>query len=267
MGIIEDLQTQLGESNGSVEEMQCIFYETAKELMNDYVLKIGDNLEIKLKELEFYYYDDEKHPDCYTHNHERQRTTKGQLYVHRKGHTYGGVDITFGNGEYYGGILIRGIKIKDKFISGPNKVKQYLVKNLMLTSEEELENILISFQPKRENKDNNFKQDNKNNNLYIYSRHGLSGKFCKFKNALYRFFAEDYFNETKNIDGRDSIKNIGKIRAVSSFVFNTDEKYATDISLIKDYCKEQNCKYHLCYYMESLKNKLQNNECNKIKGH
>ena len=274
MRIIEDLQKQLGESNGSVEEMQCIFYETAKKLMNECILKIGNDLEIELKELEFYYYDDEKHPDKFTHKKPKQLECC-KLYVHKKSKNKVGIDITFGNAKYWGGILIRGIKVNKEFIAGPARVSQKITKLLGKISDEKDEfnheklqeqfNFLyekgkISLE-KEKSDDYEF--------LYVYSRAGLNKKFSKFTDTLYRFFSYDYFNK-KKMENRSSLSPIDDIKIITHIVHNKKFKEIIEkgagyninndnIEKIENYCKEQNCKYHICYYIESLKQKLKNN--------
>ena len=270
--VIGKLQENIEKSNGSVEEMQCIFYETAKELMNNYVLKIEDDIEVELKEVEFYYYDKNKHPDDYTHGHNLQKECC-KLYVHGSG-----LDITFGNGKYYGGILIRGIKINGKYVAGPGKVMQKIAKELGIIKKD---NEKFNYEELQQKLDNLYESnkiylnDNKqeifqNKYLYIYSREGLLRKFKKYSHALYRFFAYDYFNEKNNIINRDSIKPKEEIRALTFIIYN--KKIDSDYSIenvrknIEKYCKEQNCKYHICYFMELLKQKLQEKECIKNKG-
>ena len=81
----------------------CLFNKTAlvSKFVNDdkkeeeYLYRIG--------EIEFYYYDEENHPDIFCHIAEPQKT-KGCWYIHQSG-----MDITFGDGKNFGGILIRAI--------------------------------------------------------------------------------------------------------------------------------------------------------------
>jgi len=257
MKVIETLQCLIEKSSGTIEDMQFIFYVTANKLINDYVLQIGD-IEIELKELEFYFYDKDKHPDEYTHRDERQ-TRIGELYVHRKANNTGGIDITFGNGKYYGGILIRGIKIDNEFVYGPAKVRQKIIQKLNLdnkisyeTLQKELENRILKITLKDKNK----KEERES--LYIYSREGLNNEFNKYTHALYRFIDKQYF--LKNNNYNEKIKNKQKIRAVSFRIY--DKKIDEDYNIkkteeeIENYCNEQTCKYHICYFIDSLRQKL-----------
>jgi len=126
---IIELQEEIEKSNGDIKKLQCLFYKISKDIMKNYVLQI-DDLKIELKELEFYLFDCEKHPDIYVHQNDIQKNTSNFLYVHDSWGNRGGLDLTFGNGKYYGGILIRGIKIDGKYISGPVKLRNYIVSKL-----------------------------------------------------------------------------------------------------------------------------------------
>ncbi len=91
------------------------FEKLAQYLMNECILNVNSN-EYQLAEIEFYYCDKERHPDSFVHANEEQRTTN-QFYFHGSG-----FDITFGNNDYYGGILIRSVISKDEIINGPVSV-------------------------------------------------------------------------------------------------------------------------------------------------
>ena len=94
------------------------FDKLADYLMNECVLEANNN-EYRIAEIEFYYFNEkDEHADIFVHCNECQKKSN-VFYFHPAG-----VDITFGNDSYYGGILIRGIiNIKTgKYIIGPNKV-------------------------------------------------------------------------------------------------------------------------------------------------
>lgn len=224
--VIEDLQIKIKDSNGNIEDMQFIFYETANKLINNYVLQIGD-IEIELKELEFYFYDEDKHPDCYTHGDERQ-TRMGELYVHRINNKYstnrkrGGIDITFGNGKYYGGILIRGIKIDGKFVAGPANVRQAIAQKLNLIEDIEsnfnhgkLQELLDELYKNQKIKINKIKN---NKDICCLSTRILPNdikNYKKYKNALYRFVSKDYLNSNKCKFLKRRPPEITKIKLIS----------------------------------------------------
>ncbi|MDP2337173.1 MAG: hypothetical protein Q8N05_12140 [Bacteroidota bacterium] len=85
------------------------FQRIAYDLLNNWILKVEDSL-YRITELEFYFRD-KKHDDPYIHGHDLQKQ-KGKWYFHGSG-----IDLTFGNGDAFGGILIRAIcKVNDKEI-------------------------------------------------------------------------------------------------------------------------------------------------------
>ena len=105
----------------SHKEIEAQFDEVAKEILNNYLLKINSN-KYRITEIEFYYNDEcsiNNHPDPYIYKDNIQQSC-GKWYFHRKGR--GGLDITFGKGKSYGGILLRGLqntKAHYDYIDGP----------------------------------------------------------------------------------------------------------------------------------------------------
>lgn len=100
----------------------------AKQLFNNYLLRVNDSY-YRLIDIEFYLHS-KGHEDTYTHGHDLQKQT-GRWYFHRSG-----IDITFGNGDHYGGILIRSMaKLPTngyryaKLIYGPINVKTEISSN------------------------------------------------------------------------------------------------------------------------------------------
>ena len=83
------------------QNYQESFNEIANYLLNCIKIHVGAK-KYELTEIEFYYYSDD-HKDCALHGDELQKTSNG-WYVHNKGR--GGIDITFGNSDSFGGILI-----------------------------------------------------------------------------------------------------------------------------------------------------------------
>ena len=73
-------------------------------------------------EIEIYYYS-KGHPDIFTHSDEIQ-LKRGCWYFHKKEGSFKGLDITFGDGASYGGILLRAIESLDNsvYIEGPSKL-------------------------------------------------------------------------------------------------------------------------------------------------
>lgn len=97
-----------------IEDITASFDNIAKRLLLGHVICINDK-DIELTEIEFYFFHANKHPDNYTHPHNREA---GQWRLHKQG-----IDLTFdGTVEGQdGGILIRGIKINNEFVNGPIK--------------------------------------------------------------------------------------------------------------------------------------------------
>jgi hypothetical protein len=115
------------------------FQRIANDLLNNWVLKVEDAL-YRITEIEFYYKDKgKKHDDTYIHGHELQKQ-KGKWYFHGSG-----IDLTFGDGEAYGGILIRAIyRINDKkFCYGPLRCILEIFSNLSSIYKPEMSFCLI----------------------------------------------------------------------------------------------------------------------------
>jgi hypothetical protein len=85
----------------------------------------------RLQEIEFYWFSPE-HPDPFCHRHPLQRH-HGCWYFHRVGSAYRGgsfkgLDITFSDGQGFGGILLRGLLRPDgSVISGPSRLVDFLL--------------------------------------------------------------------------------------------------------------------------------------------
>ena len=225
MDWIKNLQDQLHDKE--VYEIQNIFYDSAKELMNNFTLKI-DSLEIELTEIEFYYFECQDHQDLYVHLDELQKEM-GYLYVHKKGNGRGGIDLTFGNNEFFGGILLRGIKDGGTFVAGPSKVREYISKKLGI--EDKDHKVLQEFfgKPGKPNKICLQKRDkSKNEHNVLHSvRIGLKEEvdetFCK---ALYRFVRLDYLEEKKDdikFNTYTNLKDRTKLKAISCLTKVCDE--------------------------------------------
>lgn len=96
------------------------FLSQAESLMLRHVWQVSDK-EFYFTEIEFYSKSVNGGGDPYTHGHVEQLKSD-TWYFHGSG-----IDITFGDAETYGGILIRGVKYKDannewQYISGPIRV-------------------------------------------------------------------------------------------------------------------------------------------------
>lgn len=108
------LSTDLLEDKDQIQEQ---FKKVAEFILNNLLITVDDR-EYQVTEVEFYYHRKGIHEDPFIHKHDNQKKM-GLWYFHDVGQ-----DITFGDGESYGGILIRGIKDthSDEFADGPVKV-------------------------------------------------------------------------------------------------------------------------------------------------
>ena len=122
------------------EKIEDDFKRIANDLLNKWVLKVEDAL-YRITELEFYYTNGNSHNDTYIHGHDLQKQ-KGKWYFHGSG-----IDLTFGDGESHGGILIRAIyKInqgEEKYCYGPLNCVTEIFSNLTSIYKPEMSFCLI----------------------------------------------------------------------------------------------------------------------------
>jgi 3-methyladenine DNA glycosylase Mpg len=106
------------------------FTRIAEQLLNSSRLVVGRQ-PYRLVEIEFYYWS-KAHPDPFTHRNPIQFDI-GHWYFHRthgvyRGGSFKGLDLTFGQGDASGGILIRGIQTSDgTLIDGPSLCVDHLL--------------------------------------------------------------------------------------------------------------------------------------------
>lgn len=121
--------------NTSRKTVEASFNRIAERLFHNYQLVVNEQQYYRLIDIEFYYYAPGSFEDVYAHKHEAQ-LEMGKWYFHGSG-----IDITFGNGQCHGGILIRGIasvrgegfadhKGIYKQIHGPLNVKTEIFSNM-----------------------------------------------------------------------------------------------------------------------------------------
>jgi len=196
---------QLKEDIINASELEVFFYKASQELMNNFLLCITDN-DIELCEIEFYYYAD-NHKDEKTLKHEKQKTVT-QLFFHEFG-----IDLTFGCKNFYGGILIRGIKYNGKYIAGPENVKKYLQEKI-----NDLENQSINF------KKNIF------TDTILHSTRKMGNKTNQgFAKKLYRFAKEDYLNGSPTKDFiKKSLPEVSYFKVISNLTDLYDLVYKSD---------------------------------------
>lgn len=106
--------------------LEAHFDKVARLILNHAILKAGEII-FRFTEIEFYFYNEAYHKDPFIHKHALQKLT-GHWYFHGSG-----LDITFGDGINFGGILIRGIKRTspegDIYIDGPLNVVTEIFKS------------------------------------------------------------------------------------------------------------------------------------------
>ena len=114
----------------NTQDIKGSFEKISEDIMNSWVLISGYN-KYRICEIEFYFNATGIHDDNYTHSHELQKTS-GKWYLHPSG-----IDITFGNAECYGGILIRALdnltltkEDPKRYTYGPLNCLQEIFRNL-----------------------------------------------------------------------------------------------------------------------------------------
>jgi hypothetical protein len=187
-------------NNRGGKSYEEIFGDIAKKLFEEYYLKVG-NYKLYLTEVEFYFYSD-GHKDTYTHMQKYQK--EFGFHLHYTG--WGGTDLTFGDANIYGGILLRGMKIKHyddyKYFNGPwivtnailNMLNNEIVENLHIDAESDSYNTFFDKGNLLETKDILLCKNNTHisHEVYRAPRIGLSCKEIdnKFLVKNYRFICD-----------------------------------------------------------------------------
>ena len=134
-------------------------------------------------------------------------------------------------GIYYGGILIRGIKHNNCYISGSATVKKYISNliNPLFSTHGDLQQYFFNIQQSAFLKNSNLPK----NNVLCSTRVGLNQNNPSYANALYRFIREDCLNVDKSHfsgNNYDNLKERTKIKAISNLALNypTNEKSAIE---------------------------------------
>ena len=113
---LECLRNSLVLTETDPSKIESIFKDIAKNLLNNFVIRKGDEL-YRMVEIEFYC----NLTDTAHITYDRM-TEAGEWFNHDFG-----VDLTFkSNNKSYGGILIRSIECNDKFCNGPLKTRALL---------------------------------------------------------------------------------------------------------------------------------------------
>lgn len=191
--------------------MEGIFYDCAKEILNKSILKIKE-IEIELTEIEFYFYESRTHRDPFVHQDILLRDTHNFIYVHKKAWQRGGAGITFGDGQFLGSILMRGIKHRDLYVAGSATVKKYLTS--LISSNIAQHKELQDYFHKYKDEISLVRSSKRDFKIYSSSRIGLNrDKSKEYADAKYRFTREDYLNAPKdeNFASYANLKNRTKL--------------------------------------------------------
>lgn len=184
------------------------FNEVAKLLLLQSNLMVA-NKAYELLDIEFYFYNEEIHPDPYSHAFQysssvrEKESVTGSWYFHRftgmakYTHTRRGLDITYGDGEKqrYGGILIRAIKNlrENRIISGPSRVVGEIIS--AANDPHNLERIAfdmsagVAFDPKQLLHISPIESP-RTIPVFSSERFGLSDKDPEYRKKKYRFFVK-----------------------------------------------------------------------------
>ncbi|MDY0117239.1 MAG: hypothetical protein RBR59_06670 [Sulfurimonadaceae bacterium] len=190
------LHDMIDKSDKSIPTMEEIFYNAAKSIFNEKILKIR-NIKIELTEIEFYFFDSKTHNDPFVHQDNLLKDTYNFIYVHKKAWQRGGAGITFGNGSYKGSILMRGIKHNGSYIAGSANVKKYLASLISndIKEHKQLQEYFYTYQKEI----SLVVSHDKNFTIYRSSRIGLNkDKSQNYADAKYRFVREDYLLAPKD---------------------------------------------------------------------
>lgn len=165
-------------------DFEASFTKIAFDLFNHYIIQVNDTF-YRLLEIEFYYKDEHNHNDTYTHGHKYQKRSS-YWYFHPSG-----IDITIGNENAAGGILLRSIEKlspeppdkREKYFFGPHKVLTELTSGLhsCFSSEPNTFSLIPAKESKMQVK--LVPQED----VIRCARIGLSEKDEAFHKALYRY--------------------------------------------------------------------------------
>lgn len=195
---LEELKVKVKDSKGLKEnnysEYLKLFEEIAKLLFNQYKLVKNNIEDYEFTEIEFYLRTFTLNDTCV---HRYAGMDAGCFRIH-----YSGVDITIGssfshekdlpkgnktlsNQEYYGGILIRGLKKNNEYIMGPLKIQHELFSGLSLDKS----HLSLSLEKKTKTE----------KEIYWTTRQGVSGEF---ENAKLCCYDEDLKKECEKVPSR-----------------------------------------------------------------
>jgi len=145
------------------DDFEKEFDRIADVLLNQAVVFIN-NKPHRLMEIEFYC-NGHNHKDEFAHGSDLQKT-RGKWYFHKKGKSYKsgsfkGLDLTFGDPKFFGGILCRAVQeIGGNLVEGPSLLVDHV---LATTSSNDIPALVETFDLNAEN----VEQANKNHPLWV----------------------------------------------------------------------------------------------------
>ncbi len=200
---------EIFKQNSNLNNFKSWFDRISAELLNEISFSIAGEYH-PITEIEFYYHD-RLHPDPFTHRDPLQLTTE-KWYFHRigksyRGGTFKGLDITFGDNNSFGGILIRSIETpQGDIIDGSCLCVDYILEKTGFAKVAELDKVSSSYNIWNNNSPIFLERKNiENRSIFTCARVGLSLKKAKQEDkntqsmTEYLVFPYRYLNRPRKI--------------------------------------------------------------------
>jgi len=200
---------EIFKQNSNLNNFKSWFDRIAAELLNEISLSIAGEYH-RITEVEFYYHD-RLHPDPFTYRDLLQLTAE-KWYFHRignsyRGGTFKGLDITFGDNNSFGGILIRSIETpQGNIIDGSCLCVDYILEKTGFAKVAELDKVSIEHNIWNNNSPIFLDRKNiENRSIFTCARVGLSLKKAKQEDknthtmTEYLVFPYRYLNRPRKI--------------------------------------------------------------------
>ncbi|MCA9217245.1 MAG: hypothetical protein KDB27_29450 [Planctomycetales bacterium] len=224
------------------DEATSVFALAANDILLRHSLIVSDQ-RYRILEIEFYFHTT-LHADPFAHCHPVQATF-GQWYFHRvgtgyRGGTFKGIDITFGNADAFGGILIRTLEKDAGVICGPSLCVDQLLSASGQATVEELDRAIAGRVVWDETSPLQLVRENQNSRHTVYksSRVGLSTRHSQDDNArIYRDYAYRFLVKPRKIKkGRTELitslaasgYSVEEIRSITGSPLRAIEKRVTE---------------------------------------
>ncbi len=232
--LVKELEKRTNDENLGKDEKEKILIgllqSIGKEILNKYVLKIGDII-IEPLRVEAYYYpykDKESFDDPCVHKSEKKLNKFGELYFIEERYGYPGIDLCLSLGDYYLSFLIKNSRI------GDTHYKQMDLYDRFESERTEIEKLPVLNQI-----------ENNNKPVFKTARVNIPSSKTKFAKELLALFIE--LDNTNNYDFE---KGFGKEKAVAQYIF--DNKIEPTLDNIENVIGYKGTK--IKEYVEKLKN-------------